>query len=70
MKRAWAERWLSPERLAPCRGRALFPLGGSDAMKLLGDLCPEAARRLYGDGGMTPIELFCEERPAPAAVRL
>lgn len=28
MKRAWAERWLSPERLAPCRGRALFPLGG------------------------------------------
>ncbi|MCH3926513.1 MAG: hypothetical protein LKE27_08810 [Atopobiaceae bacterium] len=42
----------------------------SAALKLLGGLCPEAARRLYGDDGMTPIELFCEGHPAPAAERL
>ena len=39
-------------------------------MRLLRDLCPEAAERLYGDGGRTPVELFCEEHPAPADVRL
>lgn len=53
-----------------CRGRALSPFGGFRRSKLLGDLCPEAARWLYGDDGMTLIELFCEGRPAPAAVRL
>ena len=42
----------------------------SAALKLLGGLCPEAARWLYGDDGMTPIELFCEGHPAPTAVRL
>lgn len=41
-----------------------------DAIRLLRDLCPEAAERLYGDDGRTPIELFFVENPAPAEVRL
>lgn len=41
-----------------------------DAVRLLRNLCPEAAERLYGDGVRTPVELFCEEYPAPADVRL
>ena len=45
-------------------------LADGDAVCLLRDLCPEAAARLYGDGGRTPVELFCEEHPAPADVRL
>lgn len=39
-------------------------------MRLLHDLCPEAASRLYGDGGGAPVELFCEEHPAPADVTI
>lgn len=54
----------------PSNGR-LSPLSAdADAVGLLRDLCPEAAERLYGDEEKTPVELFCEEHPAPADVRL
>lgn len=42
----------------------------ADILRMLRALCPEAAERLYGDGERTPVERFCEERPAPADVRL
>lgn len=59
------------ERLFDPNGASHSPLlADGDAVCLLRDLCPEAAARLYGDGGRTPVELFCEERPAPADVRL
>lgn len=59
------------ERLFDPAEAELSPLSAvSDTMRLLRDLCPEAAERLYGDGGRTPVELFCEEHPAPADVRL
>lgn len=49
------------ERLFSSAEAELFPpFGGFRRSKLLGDLCPEAARWLYGDDGMTLIELFCE----------
>lgn len=41
-----------------------------NALELLRALCPEAAEKLYGNGRRTPVELFCEEHPAPADVRL
>lgn len=62
---AHAERLFDPVRAE------LSPLAvGSDVVRLLRDLCPEAAERLYGDGSMNPVELFCEKHPAPADVRL
>ena len=59
------ERLFDPltETLSPARADA-------DITQLLRVLCPEAAERLYGDGGRTPVELFCKEHPAPADVRL
>ena len=59
------ERLFDPlmESLSPTRADA-------DIIRLLRCLCPEAARRLYGDGERTPVELFCEEHPAPADVGL
>ena len=51
------------EALSPTRADA-------DIIRLLRALCPEATGRLYGDGGRTPVELFCMEHPAPADVRL
>lgn len=62
---AHAERLFDPNdpRLSPLAADA-------DSVKLLRELCPEAAGRLYGDGAKTPAELFCEECPAPARVRL
>ena len=59
------ERLFDPltETLSPARADA-------DITRLLRVLCPEAAERLYGDGGRTPVELFCKEHPAPADVRL
>lgn len=62
---AHAERLFDPVRAE------LSPLAvGSDIVRLLRDLCPEAAGRLYGDGAANPVELFCEKHPAPADVRL
>lgn len=62
---AHAERLFDPVRAE------LSPLAvGSDVVRLLRGLCPEAAERLYGDGSVNPVELFCEEHPAPADVRL
>ena len=59
------------ERLFNPSNTELSPLSAaSDAMRMLGDLCPEAAKRLYGDGGTTPVELFCKDNPAPAYVSL
>ena len=62
---AHSERLFDPltEALSPARADA-------DIIRVLRALCPEAAERLYGDGGRTPVELFCEEHPAPADVRL
>ena len=59
------ERLFDPltEELSPARTDA-------DIIRVLHALCPEAAKRLYGDGMRTPVELFCEEYPAPADVRL
>lgn len=42
----------------------------ADLLHMLHALCPEAAERLYADGAKTSVELFCEEHPAPANVRL
>lgn len=54
----------------PCDPK-LSPLAAdANAVKLLRMLCPEAAEHLYGDCEKTPAELFCEEHPAPADVRL
>ena len=62
---AHAERLFNPSEAG------LSPLSAvSDAMRLLRDLCPEAAKRLYGAGGRTPVELFCEEHPVPVDVGL
>lgn len=62
---AHAERLFNPSEAE------LSPLSAvSDAMRLLCDLCPEAAKRLYGAGGRTPVELFCEEHPVPVDVGL
>ena len=59
------------ERLFDPTEAELSPLSAvSNAIRLLRDLCPEAAERLYGDGRRTPVELFCEQQPAPADVRL
>lgn len=62
---AHAERLFDPSnsKLSPIRADA-------DAVELLRDLCPEAAEHLYGGDTTTPVELFCEENPAPANVRL
>lgn len=62
---AHAERLFDPVRAE------LSPLAvGSDTVRLLHDLCPEAAGWLYGNGAANPVELFCEEYPTPADVRL
>ncbi len=59
------------ERLFDPLTEALSPTSAdADIIRLLRALCPEAAERLYGNGGRTPVELFCEEHPAPADVRL
>lgn len=62
---AHSERLFDPltEALSPARVDA-------DIVRALRALCPEAAERLYGSCGRTPVELFCEEHPAPADVRL
>ena len=62
---AHAERLFDPSngKLSPLRADA-------DAVNLLRDLCPEAAEHLYGNDTASPVELFCEENPAPANVRL
>ena len=62
---AHAERLFDPSspRLSPL-------VADADAVGLLRALCPEAAGWLYGDGAMAPVELFCEEHPAPADVGL
>ncbi len=41
----------------------------TDAIELLGILCPEATDYLYGEGG-APIGKFLNEHPAPVAVEL
>lgn len=59
------------ERLFDPLTEALSPTSAdADIIRLLRALCPEAAEQLYGNGGRTPVELFCEEHPAPADVRL
>ncbi len=59
------ERLFDPltEALSPTRADASI-------IRALRALCPEAAERLYGDEEKTPVELFCEEHPVPADVRL
>lgn len=59
------ERLFDPltETLSPARADA-------NIIRALRALCPEAAERLYGHEEKTPVELFCEEYPAPADVRL
>ena len=42
----------------------------ADIIRLTRDLCPEAAERLYGEGGKTPVERYVCARPVPANVRL
>ena len=59
------------ERLFDPSNSKLSPLSADvDAVNLLRDLCPEAAKHLYGNSTASPVELFCEENPAPANVRL
>ncbi|MFC2706427.1 MAG: Abi family protein [Olsenella profusa] len=59
------------ERLFDPKRPELSPLSAdADAVRLLRQLYPEAAERLYGSGGETPVELFVSEYPAPAAVSL
>lgn len=59
------------ERLFDPLDAQLSPVAvDADLLHMLRALCPEAAGWLYGDGAKTPVELFCEERPAPADVRL
>ena len=59
------------ERLFDPSGSRLSPLAAdADAVELLQALCPKAADHLYGHATSTPVELFCEENPAPARVRL
>lgn len=36
-----------------------------DIARLLGSLFPDAAKRLYGDEGKSPVDLFLENNPAP-----
>ena len=58
------------ERLFNPLEGALSPTNADkDILTLLRALCPEAAERMYG-GNETPVELFCQEHPAPANVRL
>ncbi len=61
---AHGERLFNPknEQLSPVRV-------DSDAVRLLGFLCPQAAGYLYPDG-LAPIEKFLETNPAPANVNL
>lgn len=54
----------------PARDAFLPTAVDAEIIRLLRGLCPEAAERLYGDGSVNPVELFCEEHPAPADVRL
>lgn len=54
----------------PARDAFLPTAVDAEIIRLLRGLCPEAAERLYGDGSANPVELFCEEHPAPADVRL
>ncbi len=59
------------ERLFNPAHNAFLPTAvDADIVRLLRDLCPEAAERLYGGSARTPVELFCEEHPAPADMRL
>lgn len=39
-------------------------------MRLLRDLCPEAAERLYGNDAETSVECYSREHPAPGNIRL
>lgn len=62
---AHAERLFNPAKAE------LSPLSTvSDAMRLLRDLCPEAAGRLYGDSVETSVKRYSHEHPAPVNVRL
>ena len=62
---AHAERLFNPsdEKLSPL-------VVDADVVNLLRALCSEAAERLYGECEGSPAELFCQEHPAPADVRL
>lgn len=62
---AHSERLFNPARSQPS------PLAvDADLMRLLRDLCPEAAAYLYGDSEETPVERYVLDHPAPAKVRL
>ena len=59
------------ERLFNPSDKKLSPLVvDADVVNLLRALCSEAAERLYGECEGSPAELFCQEHPAPADVRL
>lgn len=59
------------ERLFNPATSQLSPLAvDTDLFRFFRDLCPEAAEYLYGESAKTPVEVFCQEHPAPVEVRL
>lgn len=58
------------ERLFDPKGTSPSPRAvDEDAVRLFGELCPEARACLYVDG-KTGVEAFTQEKPAPVRVRL
>lgn len=59
------------ERLFNPRTEKLSPLiVGRDICRLMGALCPDAARRIYGSGEKTSVGLFLENNPSPSEIVL